>query len=300
MPEPTTEERLDIRLDFLERNHGVLVTNANELGQKMDDLANDFTALTLEATKPQHDKLFAALAIAQGAIQTAVAEKENKHFDFKYADLDACWGACRAPLSDNELAIIQLPISEDEKVVTLRTILGHSSGQSISTVMSMTPDKPGPQAIGSCMTYLRRYMLCALVGISQADDDANAASADPDEYERVSKTQIDEILVLANKLFGKNEDAVVDRMLNKVFDVTMVADIPSSLHQEALNLLTNQAKREESAAKKAELAVAFPPDDKPAAGAKPEEKPTRKRKGKDDEDASPDVGDGPDNEVPGT
>ena len=48
-----------------------------------------------------HDKLFAALAIAQGQIQAAVADKENTHFNFKYADLDACWDACRKPLSDN-------------------------------------------------------------------------------------------------------------------------------------------------------------------------------------------------------
>ena len=233
-------------------------------------LADSVVAIENVPPPVMHDKLFAALAIAQGKIATAVAEKENTHFDFKYADLDACWAACREPLSENELAVIQLPISEDEKIVTLRTILGHSSGQSISTVMSMTPDKPGPQAIGSCMTYLRRYMLCAMVGISQADDDANAASADPDEYERVSKTQVDEILVLANNLFGENEDAVVDRMLNKVFDVTMVADIPANLHQEALNLLTNQHKREQAAAKKKAS------ESKGEADTKPDEKPKPK------------------------
>jgi len=250
MPEPTIEERFDIRLDFLERNHGALVTNVNELEQKMDDLANDFTALTLESTKPQHNELFAALAVAQGEIAAAEATQENTHFDYKYANLQNCLDACRKPLADNELTVIQLPTVLDGGIVQVRTILGHSSGQSISQVMTMAPEKGGPQAVGSCITYLRRYMLCAMVGIGQQDDDANLATKDPDDYERVSKTQIDEVLVLANKLFGKNEDAVVDRMLNKVFDVTMVADIPASLHQEALNLLTNQAKREEAAAQK--------------------------------------------------
>lgn len=292
MPESTVPNDIQNAIAAAhERGKVFTEQQCDSLSERIEEVDNHARAtlnqMQKEEAVPKHDKLFAALAIAQGKIATAVAEKENTHFDFKYADLDACWAACREPLSENELAVIQLPISEDEKIVTLRTILGHSSGQSISTVMSMTPDKPGPQAIGSCMTYLRRYMLCAMVGISQADDDANAASADPDDYERVSKTQIDEILVLANKLFGKNEDAVVDRMLNKVFDVTMVADIPASLHQEALNLLTNQAKREEAAAQKAELAAEFPPADE-----KPGAKKPAKGKGKEPPAAGPDVGDG--------
>lgn len=201
------------------------------------------------APAPQHDKLFAALAIAQGQIQAAIADRENTHFNFKYADLDACWQACRQPLSENELCIVQIPSVGESGAVTLRTILGHSSGQSISCTYSMHPEKGGPQALGSCMTYLRRYSLCSMVGISQEDDDANMATADPDEYERISKTQVDEILVLAENLFAKSADAVVDRMLDKVFQISSVKDIPANLFGEACNLLKNQHSREQKQAK---------------------------------------------------
>jgi len=198
---------------------------------------------------PERDKLFAALAIAQGQIQAAIADKENTHFNFKYADLDACWEACRKPLSDNELAVIQLPEVGENNSVTMVTILGHSSGQSISSTYTMFPDKTTPQGIASCMTYLRRYMLCAMVGISQEDDDANRATADPDEYARISKTQVDEILVLADNLFKKSADAVVERMLAKVFELSSVKDIPADLFDQAKTLLENQAKREKKATK---------------------------------------------------
>ena len=201
-------------------------------------------------TRPKMDELFAALALAQEEISAAVADKENTHFGFKYADLDACWDACRKPLSDNELAIIQIPSVGESGAVNMQTILGHSSGQSISSSYSMHPDKGGPQALGSCMTYLRRYMLCAMVGISQEDDDANMATADPDEYVRISKTQVDELLVLAENLFGKSADAVVERMLAKVFELSSVKDIPSELFDQAKTLLENQANREKKAAKK--------------------------------------------------
>lgn len=194
--------------------------------------------------QPDRDKLFAALAAAQGEIQAAEATQENTHFDYKYANLQNCLDACRKPLADNELAVVQLPTVLDNGAVQVTTILGHSSGQFISQTMTMQPDKGGPQAVGSCITYLRRYMLCAMVGIGQQDDDANLATADPDEYQRISKTQMDEILVLAENLFGKSADAVVERMLGKVFELTSVKDIPADLYEQAKTLLENQANRE--------------------------------------------------------
>jgi len=196
------------------------------------------------------DKLFGALAIAQGAISAAEATQENTHFDYKYANLQNCLDACRKPLTENELAVIQLPTVLENGAVQVTTILGHSSGQSISQIMSMHPDKGGPQAVGSCITYLRRYMLCAMVGIGQQDDDANLATKDPDEYARISKPQMDEILVLAENLFGKSADTVVDRMLAKVFELTSVKDIPADLFDQAKTLLENQSKREKKATKK--------------------------------------------------
>ena len=194
---------------------------------------------------PERDELFAALAKAQGEIKSAIADKENTHFNFKYA----CWEACRKPLSENNLAVIQLPEVGENSAVTMVTILGHSSGQSIHSTYTMYPDKTTPQGIASCMTYLRRYMLCAMVGISQEDDDANRASADPDEYTRISKTQVDELLVLADNLFKKSADQVVERMLAKVFELTALKDIPEDLFEQAKTLLQNQAKREKAAAK---------------------------------------------------
>lgn len=223
------------------------------------------SVLTDNSMSPEqpHDKLFAALALAQGDISAAEASQENTHFDYKYANLQNCLDACRKPLADNELAVIQLPTVIEGGLVQVTTILGHSSGQSITQVMTMQPDKGGPQAVGSCITYLRRYMLCAMVGIGQQDDDANMATADPDQYEKVQPGQIDEILVLADKLFKKDADGVVDRMLAKVFQVSAVSDIPADHYEQALTLLQNQAKREKDQAK-AEKKPAKKPAAKPA------------------------------------
>jgi hypothetical protein len=122
-------------------------------------------------------KLAEALAKAQGAIEGAKKDQNNPFFRSKYADLSSVWEACRKPLSDNGLAVIQVPLSShgDDNVL-LQTVMTHSSGEWISGIMAMKPVKSDPQGVGSCLTYLRRYCLSAFVGVAPEDDDGNAAS----------------------------------------------------------------------------------------------------------------------------
>jgi len=202
--------------------------------------------------EPQHDKLFAALAEAQKTIANADQDREVNagSYQYQYATLASVMDAVRAPLAENGLAIIQITADPGEGMLGIRTILAHESGQSISDVITMAPEKHDPRGIGSCRTYMRRYAVLAICGIAGAnDDDAEAATADPDEYERISKTQVDEILVLAENLFEKSADSVVERMLEKVFQISSVKDIPANLFDEACNLLKNQHSRESKQAR---------------------------------------------------
>lgn len=120
-------------------------------------------------------KLAMALAKAQAQITFAAKDATNPHFKSKYADLAAVWEACRKPLSGNGLSVVQLP-STDGLKVTLTTVLMHESGEWISQDLTMTASANTPQAIGSCITYARRYALSSVAGIAQDDDDGNAAS----------------------------------------------------------------------------------------------------------------------------
>lgn len=124
----------------------------------------------------QINELAAALATAQGKITGALKDSANPFFKSKYADLASVWDACRTALSENGLAVIQTTEAVAPESITLVTTLAHKSGQWIRGVMTMTPKDSSPQAAGSCLTYLRRYALAAIVGIAQVDDDANAAS----------------------------------------------------------------------------------------------------------------------------
>lgn len=120
--------------------------------------------------------LVAALAKAQAEIGGAHKDSTNPHFKTKYADLESVWDACRIPLSNNGLAIMQT-IGKDEHGMFLETILAHASGQSISSICPLIFGKNDMQGLGSAITYARRYGISALVGVCPTDDDGNAAVA---------------------------------------------------------------------------------------------------------------------------
>tara|TARA_R110000868_G_scaffold9394_6_gene46938 strand:+ start:1062 stop:1745 length:684 start_codon:yes stop_codon:yes gene_type:complete len=124
---------------------------------------------------PQIDKLAGALAKAQGEIKSAVKDSVNPHFKSKYADIASIDEASKEALSKHGLSVAQLPRADGTKV-TLIYVLMHESGQFLGSDLTMKAQQDTPQAVGSCITYERRYTKAALVGISQDDDDGNSAS----------------------------------------------------------------------------------------------------------------------------
>lgn len=126
-------------------------------------------------------ELSTALSKAQGELKHAVKDSVNPHFKSKYADLASVWEACREALSNNGLAVTQFPAEFAHNTMTLVTRLTHSSGEWLEQSMTAPVSKPDPQGIGSCLTYMRRYALAAVVGVYQDDDDANSASMAPRE-----------------------------------------------------------------------------------------------------------------------
>lgn len=124
--------------------------------------------------------LAAAMAKAQAAIEGASKDKTNPHFKSAYADLASVWDACREALTTHGIVVLQPVTAERESpTITVTTILLHTSGQFLSSALSMTPAQNTPQAMGSCITYARRYGLAAMVGVAPEDDDGNAASEKP-------------------------------------------------------------------------------------------------------------------------
>jgi len=136
-------------------------------------------------TSPTIAALAAALVKAQSAMGGAKKDSTNPHFKTAYADLASVWDACRAPLANAGLSVVQLVSSDATQGIPhcghaiIETILAHSSGEWVSSTLAVPLTKADAQGLGSAITYGRRYALAAIVGVCPADDDGEAAVARP-------------------------------------------------------------------------------------------------------------------------
>ena len=115
-------------------------------------------------------QLTLALSKVQAQLRPAKENSKNPFFKSNYADLESVWSSVRNLLSENELAIIQMPTY----ICWHTTILYHSSGEFLSSTCYI-PVKQDAHGVGSAISYARRYALASFIGVVTGDDDGNGA-----------------------------------------------------------------------------------------------------------------------------
>lgn len=117
--------------------------------------------------------LAVALIKAQLAMGSAKKDSANPFFKSKYADLAEVVSVVKEPLLKNGISFLQVVTAEG-----VETVLIHESGEFISGTTPVVVAKVNdPQALGSAITYARRYGLQAMLGIPAEDDDGEGAMA---------------------------------------------------------------------------------------------------------------------------
>jgi hypothetical protein len=165
--------------------------------------------------------LVTALSKFQGTVNNAIKNAKGIHNN-KYADLAEVWNTIRGPLSDNNLSVTQFVSNLDDKV-GVQTSVYHSSGQFLSEVFHTRPAKNGIHELGSCISYLRRYCLAAILGIAQQDDDGQM---EEDAHKKPKKPKVDhnptelkdEIISLLNNLNRKDLNPTVNKSVEEAKD----------------------------------------------------------------------------------
>ena len=179
---------------------------------------------------PEIGKLAEALAKAQAEMEPATKDANNPFFKSQYASLASCWQACRGPLTKHGLAIIQTT-EPDNGNVTVISILTHSSGQWIKGKLSVKPPKTDSQALGSCLSYLRRYSLSALVGLSTQDDDAESTMSRQNTVKEKTTTKKATPKKTNMKKFIEAVTPIAEKMGPEVFDAFMTENNVKSLDE---------------------------------------------------------------------
>ena len=127
---------------------------------------------------PRVPTLAAALVAALGAM-TDVPKKHTAKagsFEYDYADLADVLAVVRPVLAAHSLGVVQ-DVSVDDDRVRVTTILVHPSGdRMLFGPVSLSTGRT-PQAIGSAVTYARRYGLLAALSVATVDDDDDGQDA---------------------------------------------------------------------------------------------------------------------------
>lgn len=125
------------------------------------------------------DQITTALSIAQGTLEAAKKDKkvEAGKMTYSYADINGCLETLREPLRKNGLSVVQ-SVADLEGKTYFVTTLYHNSGQWLRSYcpFNQANTELNMKTLGSAITYLRRYMLNAMMGLGQEDDDGAKAS----------------------------------------------------------------------------------------------------------------------------
>lgn len=125
------------------------------------------------------NKIWAALAAAQADFGTVSKTGKNPHFKSTYATLQDVISVTQDALHKHGLVVYQAPVIGDNGLY-LRSVLAHTeSGETIEDMLPLLTAKNDMQALGSAISYARRYLLMAQLGIAAEDDDGNDAVAQP-------------------------------------------------------------------------------------------------------------------------
>jgi hypothetical protein len=159
-------------------------------------------------TSEQINELAAALAAAQGQIQTVAKTGENTFFKkangkgSSYATLADCVRATNAHLSANKLCFIQ-GVHGHEFVARL----AHASGQWLQIRVPIPGDisKMNAQQLGSATTYLRRQTY-SLVGLAPDEDDDGNEAAKAGTF----KGKVDPLDTLASRNWKDDPKGMLD------------------------------------------------------------------------------------------
>lgn len=117
------------------------------------------------------DKISPALLKVQDELEAIKKKATNPFFKSKYADLAAIIEHVKPVLNKNGISVLQPHFGN-----VVETILLHESGQFVGSQTAIVCAKPNdPQALGSAISYARRYGLQSIISLPAEDDDGEKA-----------------------------------------------------------------------------------------------------------------------------
>lgn len=127
-----------------------------------------------------------ALVLAVAGCENARALRINPHFRSKYFALSDLLDIVKPTFAKYGLAIIQIPSTDDGRI-SISAQVFHASGHSWDFgSVGIKSEGLTLQALGSAMSYLKRYQLATLCGVAadleEGEDDGNSVTKHQQSY----------------------------------------------------------------------------------------------------------------------
>lgn len=146
-----------------------------------------------------------AMAKFQENVKQPLKDADNPFFNSKYVPLENVVESITNEAPKHGLSFVQWALNDEKGRVGVATMLMHESGEFIEfDPVFMDAERNTPQGAGSLITYLKRYSLSAIFGItSDQDDDGNQASGNniPKQKQPLKST-----LLAKFELSGKSKE----------------------------------------------------------------------------------------------
>lgn len=213
-----------------------LISRAQESNASIDQMQQLFELQlryeSNEARKAYND------AMSQFRKEAPAIAKTRIGHNIKYAGLSESIEAVQPLLSEFGLSH-QWKTRQDGNQITVECIVTHRLGHSESTSLSAAPDASGSknsiQAIGSTVSYLERYTLYAILGLSsrEMDDDGRGAGK-KDQGDSITEEQCNSLLDLMTEV---NAD---QKSFCSYFKIGEVDELPSKKLSYAIKMLESK------------------------------------------------------------
>jgi hypothetical protein len=178
-------------------------------------------------------KFAPAFLAFQREVKDPQKNSTNPHFKSKFASLEDSIEAIRPIANKHGFTISQWRVGKG-----LTTLILHESGEYIRGTAEMIIEKLTPQALGSAVTYERRYSLLGATGTSgDVDDDAEHAMMRDQPVSEVVPAPEDPVQMLAAKIGGATDLAELQKVWHEVNEAHL-----TQIKVTILETLKNSAK----------------------------------------------------------
>ena len=167
-----------------------------------------------------------AMAKFQAEVKQPFKDANNPFFKSKYVPLESVVESITSIAPKHGISFVQWASNDENGRVGVSTMIMHTSGEYIEfDPVYMNADKNTAQGAGALISYLKRYSLSAVFGItSDQDDDGNHASGNTNKPKQQSKAKPEHIKSLKEKIAQAVEIGGDDASEQKVMQWLRISD----------------------------------------------------------------------------